>query len=271
MEASQFPKLSLREVLESYSHIELTEDEKLEGLVWACRKKEESIRSAQDRLREDEARKRLMQTTNYDIVKSLMLYRIEKKFEKKFLLDDSNMVVFEMLCNYFGNSVTFNSLCGSMGIENPSLDKGLFLVGNFGTGKTWMLKLFMQNQRQCYFIKPAKDVADDFQEYGEDGMNEYLDKRKNAINDSSVFFQPHSGLCIDDLGTEDIKVHFGNKKNVIGDLIEKKYSRGSIGIFFHATTNLTAEQLNEFYGGRVVSRMREIFNFIELPGNDRRK
>jgi len=68
------------------------------------------------------------------------------------------------------------------------------------------------------------------------------------------------GMCIDDLGTEDIKNHYGNKKNVIGDLIELKYAKKTTGIYLHGTTNLTAEQLKDFYGSRVTSRMREIFN-----------
>lgn len=257
--------------MESYSHIELTEDEMAEAILWGKRKKEESIRTTSQQLREEENRKRFLQTTNYDLVKSLMIYRAEKKFEGKFILDENNKLIFEILCNYFGNDEKFDALCKSIGIENTSFDKGILLAGNFGVGKTWMMKLFMQNQRQCYFIRNAKDIADEFQIDGEDSMNEYIGKRKNAINDSSVFLQQYSGICVDDLGTEDIKNHFGNKKNVIGDLIEKKYAKGSTGIFLHATTNLTADQLKEFYGGRVTSRMREIFNFIELGGNDRRK
>lgn len=200
-----------------------------------------------------------------------MLYRVEKKFDGQFVLDENNKLIFEILCNYFGEDENFNALCKSVGIENTSLDKGIFLAGNFGVGKTWMMQLFMQNQRQCYFMKAAKDIADEFMQEGEDFMGEYIEKRKNALNDPTVFLQEYSGICIDDLGTEDIKNHFGNKKNVIGDIVEKKYARSSTGVFFHATTNLTAEQLKEFYGGRVTSRMREIFNFIELRGNDRRK
>ena len=69
----------------------------------------------------------------------------------------------------------------------------------------------------------------------------------------------------------DLKNRYGNKKNVIGYLLEKRYANGHVGIMLHATTNLTADQRNAYYGGRVVSRMRKIFNFIELRGKDRRK
>ena len=91
----------------------------------------------------------------------------------------------------------------------------------------------------------------------------------------------YAGLCLDDIGTEDVKVNYGNRKSVIGDIIEQRYSiiekledpdniKNNCGDLLHATTNLSSPQLVEYYGGRVTSRMREIFNFIELPGNDRR-
>lgn len=41
----------------------------------------------------------------------------------------------------------------------------------------------------------------------------------------------------------------------------------------HATTNLNAEELEEGYGNRVHSRMRELFNFIafDMGAGDKRK
>lgn len=271
MEASPFPKLSLLEVVESYKHIELTEEEKLEGLIWALSRKENLLRVAAQMEREAENRKKLIQPTTYDIVKSLMLYRFQTKFDGKFKIDEHNEITFELMCRYFGNDEEFVSVALSAGVENPSLSKGLLLTGNFGVGKTWFMQLFTQNQRQVYYIKNTKDIADEFMEYGEERMTEYVNVRVNAVNDTSLFLQKISGLCLDDIGTEDIKNHFGNKKNVIGDLFEKRYAKGSTGVVFHGTTNLSADQLREFYGHRVVSRMREIFNFIEIIGDDRRK
>lgn len=239
-------------------------------MIWRKRKKEDELRIQALKEKEDQNRKRLTATTSYDIVRSLMLYRMGNKFDG-FNLDDSNSVLFEVLCRYFGNDLMFNSLASSMGVDAPSLDKGIFLAGNFGVGKTWFMRLFQQNQRQVFKIKNCKEIADEFMELGEDKMDEYISLQKNAVNDSSAFFQPHTGFCLDDIGTEDVKSHYGNKKNVIGDIIEKRYEKKTTGIYLHATTNLTAEQLKEFYGGRVISRMRQIFNFIELKGTDRRK
>lgn len=264
-------QLTLQEVLESYKHIELTEDEVSEALILAKQKKEKLI--AQDRIREREKlnRMKFTQKTNYDLVNGLMRLRMEKIFEKPFVLDDDNTYLYELLCYYFGEDIRFVDYALAVGVSNPSLQKGILLAGNFGTGKTWMMKLFCKNQRQCFSIHNAKEIAAIYKNAGEEGVSQFLKKTKAAFEDPSVFHQKFIGLYIDDIGTEDLKSNYGDKKNVIGDIIEIRCNEQNAGVMLHGSTNLTAPQLNEYYGGRVVSRMRENFNFIEVIGSDRRK
>lgn len=264
----------MKDVLDSYSDIELTEEEMMLALIEAKRKKQNELELVEQRRRETEFRSRLTQKTSYPLVKALMQYRAEKKFDSKFQIDQNNEFVFELLCRYFGDDNEFVSLAQSIGVNNPSLSKGIFICGVFGTGKSWMLELFRSNPRMCYKIENSKDIAEGYREakdHGEEFLKNFIDPQKNAFEDSSVFFQSHIGLCIDDIGTEDLKNNYGNKKNVIGDIIEMRYNTANIGLSFHGSTNLTAEKIESYYGGRVRSRMREIFNFIELPGKDRRK
>ena len=268
---SQSPQLTLLEVLENYNHIELTEDEKTEAFIWAKRRKEKQLE--QDAIEREQRAKRMIlsKKTDTEIVRGLMHIRMQKIFNDQFVLDEKNKMVFELFCLYFGEDKNFESYAINMGIENPSLDKGIFIYGNFGTGKSWMMKLFCRNQRQCYNISNAKVIAEAYRNSGDEILNDYVEITKAAIDDPSVFYQKQIGLYVDDIGTEDLKNNYGNKKNVIGDLIEMKYFKQTCGIFFHASTNLTAEQLKQYYGERVTSRMREIFNIIELSGGDRRK
>jgi predicted ATPase len=264
---------NLTEALKTYDHIELTEEEMNAAILWAKQKKDAAI---QQELLEQRARENRRLFTgvqwSYEQTKSFMKYRADTMFkEKPFVVDGENSMVYELLLYYFSNDPKFLGLAQNLGIPNPSLDKGIMLAGNFGVGKTWFMKLFARNQRQCFTLKNAKDIADQFGNNGEDGLMEYVVKPKNPVNDQGVFYHTHLGLCIDDLGTEDLKNHFGNKRNVIGDLIEKRYSRGNTGVFLHTTTNLDAMELESFYGGRVTSRMREVFNIIEMNGKDRRK
>jgi len=266
------PKLSLKEELEIFSHIELTEDELDEAILEAKKRKERRIEEQSARARIDENRRVLTgKIWTADQTEQFMRYRAVKLFNGLFKFEGQVSLYFQLLVYYFSRDEHFFEIANNMDIKNPSLDKGIFLAGNFGVGKTWLMKLFQRNQRQCYMLQNAKAMADLFEKDGEESILQFVDSPKLPVNDAENFFQPYLGLCIDDLGTEQIKNHYGNKKNVVGDLIELRYAKGNTGAMLHATTNLTGNQLSDFYGGRVVSRLREVMNVIDFIGSDLRK
>ena len=259
--------------------VELTEDETIEALI---RKKLEKLQTQEEkaRLAQVEANRQRLTSSQWDAeqTKQFVFWRAAQMFAGKknpdgspkvLVFDKYNSLVFDLLCLYFSNDVRFVSFATNMGIKKPSLDKGIALLGQFGTGKSLFMSLFAKNQRQVYRVCSVKDVADEFADKGED--SKYVNKMPNPLNDAGAFYQPYTGLCLDDLGTDDEKVHYGNRKNVVGDLIEKRYNKENTGVFLHCTSNLGPDEIKEFYGGRVLSRMYEIFNFIVLPGEDRRK
>jgi hypothetical protein len=269
---SRYPTRSASEALAAYSHIELSDEELSEAILEAKMKKERLHELERIKIAEDRNRRNLVQTRwSYDQTKSFILYRATCIFEKPFEVDEHNVFLVDLLCYYFSEDPRFLSTCEAAGIKNPSLEKGILLAGNMGTGKTWMMKLFQKNQRQVYYMRNAKVIASSVESGGAEAELEYVGTFPTASNDPSTMFQPFAGLCIDDMGTEEEKKYFGNHRNVIGDLIELRYARKTTGLLLHGTTNLTSQQLKEYYGDRVISRMREIFNFIELPGEDRRK
>lgn len=264
--------MSLQEVLDTYSHIDLTEDEIREAMIGAKRKKEALLKKIDlERVATENRKKLTSRHWSFEQTKNFMLYRASKLFEGKFKLDEYNEPVFNLLCHYFSFEEKFVSMAEGMGVNNASLKKAIVLAGNFGTGKTWLMSLFRKNNRQVYHIAHAKEVAKAFHIGGEEAVEQYYNKIKNAFQDPAVFFQEYSGLCMEDIGAEDLKNNFGNKTNVIGDIIETRYVNECLGEWFHGTTNLTGAQIEQFYGGRVSSRLRENVNFIELRGPDRRK
>lgn len=265
--------LSPKEVLESYNHIVLTEDEMIEALLWAKRKKELELEK-QALLEKEKANRQIASAKwDYDVIRTFMFHRAKEIFKYDWVIDENNSDSFDLMCNYFiGDEDGFLGLAKKMEIENADIKKGILFCGNFGTGKTDLMRLFTKNNRQTYYLRTTKKIAADFSNSDDKKIPaEYLEPFKNAINDASSMFQLISGLCIDEIGAEQVKNNYGNKSNVIGDLIEERYHSGYTGLLLHGTTNLSADELKEFYGERVTSRMRQIFNFIELPGTDRRK
>ena len=83
-----------------------------------------------------------------------------------------------------------------------------------------------------------------------------------------------SFFCFDDMGVEPMGRHYGKDCNVIGEILLSRYDLFlETKLKTHATTNLNAEELEERYGNRVRSRMRELFNLIAFDKdvNDKRK
>lgn len=265
-------ELSLKEVLEGFNHIELTEDELMVAVIEAKRKKELMLEEQARREQADKNRKLFTENIwNWDTCEHFIRLRATNMFHGKFKFDEQVANYFNLLIRYFSKDEYFFTLAREMGIKNPSLDKGLYIGGNFGVGKTWLMRLFQRNQRQVFTLQNAKAIADLFEKDGEEAMSQFSESPILPSNDVDNFYHTRMGLCIDDLGTEQIKNHYGNKKNVVGDLIEFRYAKGQVGTLFHVTTNLTGDQLTAYYGGRVASRLRECMNIIDFIGEDLRK
>lgn len=265
-------KMSTKQELEAFNHIELSEEEMDEAILAAKKKKE--LLLEQRAIKERAERNRQLMTKkgwSWDTTEHFMRLRAAKIFDGKFKFDGQVAIYFQLLVFYFSRDEQFYSLATHMEIKNASLDKGLYLGGNFGVGKTWLMRLFQRNNRQVFTVQNAKAIADDFERDGEKAMSQFKESPLLPSNDIENFFHTKMGLCIDDLGTEQIKNHYGNKKNVIGDLIELRYASGNTGDLLHVTTNLTGAQMSDFYGGRVASRLREIMNVIDFVGSDLRQ
>lgn len=258
--------------MESYKHIELTREEITEALITAFQKKEAIIK--QKELSERVHQNRLMKMVQLDavMIDGYMRKRAESIFTEPFDFGGQCNQVYKLLCLYFSNDPEFLSYAAKNNLiaNDPDLDKGVLLAGSFGVGKSWIMKLFQKQTKQVYYMRSAKEITADYMAIGE-MPGEYVNLYKNPVNDNSVFQQEFTGLCIDDMGAEEAKNRFGNKVNVIGDIIEARYDMGNTGRFLHATTNLDAKGLTDFYGGRVTSRMKQIFNIIQFKGNDLRK
>lgn len=146
------------------------------------------------------------------------------------------------------------------------------ICGGVGRGKTTAMRLFSGNTKQSYLIKSCTAIA---REYASDGVgiiNKYSEMQENH-NKAFTFNHSCLSICFDDLGTEGDKNNYGNKSNVMEDILLAIYDKQFIsGYKFHITTNLSADQIGHRYGERVRSRLREMFNVLVYPaGADRRK
>lgn len=146
-----------------------------------------------------------------------------------------------------------------------SLNKGLFICGKTGTGKTSTFDIISKfiliddikykigdDYKNFKYVKvSSKQIVSEFASTGHEALKQYIDARS---------------LLIDDLGSEIASVkHYGTQVNVIEEIIEERYRK--IG-FTHITSNLLMSELEQIYGSRVYSRLNEMCFEIKMNTED---
>lgn len=183
---------------------------------------------------------------SYDFKKILIYLDAKGKllFGKKFKIYEEDEVILYKLCVYF---IRDFEACKKLEIDP---NKGILLSGPVGCGKTSLMKLLRHivPHIKPYEVIPARNITFTFNNIGYKTIEEY---------GNSSFY------CFDDLGVETTGRHFGKDCNVMGEILLSRYDLFlKRNIKTHATTNLNAQELEERYGNRVRSRMRQLFNLI---------
>ena len=195
----------------------------------------------------------------YDFPKILIYLNAKGKllFGKNFKIYDEDKSILLKLCSYF---IKDKENCETYGID---IEKGILLSGPVGCGKTSLMKLLRHivPMQRPYEMIPCRNVTFSFNHLGFKTVEEY---------GNTKFY------CFDDLGVEPAGRFYGKDLNVMGEVLLSRYELyldTKHKIKTHATTNLNAEELEERYGNRVRSRMRELFNLIafETKARDKRK
>lgn len=180
-----------------------------------------------------------------------------KQMNESFEISDYNKSIIYLLCQYFSQDPKFEE-------SGFSLKKGIMLVGPVGCGKTTIMKAFGRNSTNGYAIVACRKVSTDYTDKNEGGhlaLNKYSSLLPTYADRN--FGQKELGFCFDDLGTEGTKKHFGNEMDVMAEIIYNRYDAGLLSKT-HFTANLTSDDIDETYGQRVRSRLREMCNFISF-------
>jgi len=195
----------------------------------------------------------------YDFSKILIYLNAKGKllFGEKFKIYEEDRDIMLMLTSYF---IKDNENCQKFGID---INKGILLSGPVGCGKTSLMKLLrhLVPHQRPYEMIPCRNVIFSFNHLGYKTIDDY---------GNTKFY------CFDDLGVEPSGKFYGTDCNVMGEVLLSRHElflQSKYKIKTHATTNLNAEELEERYGNRVRSRMRELFNLIafEEKAGDKRK
>lgn len=210
---------------------------------------------------------------NIDIDKHFeLLKEIAKYVKSDYLFTENINQILKLLLLYFAGQEEFISMYNKIYEREGTLQKGILLIGSVGSGKSLIFEIFKLYtsrilHKNSYQIFQSNDIIDGLNIQGKIYFNKFSYNRSN-----------NNTLCpitcyIDDIGSRnEIVNYYGSEYNTIQELITIRYN-----IFTkyrkltHLSTNLYPNKLKEIYGERLIDRMREMFNIIELNGTSFRK
>lgn len=202
-----------------------------------------------ERLEEVRKVKELKDTWTANKVYQLMAHTSQNVFGKKLIVNEDNKKLITALCFFISRDDRFEKELGF------SLNKGLLIRGISGIGKTYLVRCIENNELNPILILSMLDIAHSVKEDGE-----YVIKKGNKRI-----------IYLDDVGTEETTVnHYGTKINFFKNFIESTYLRTQQFNNLIISTNNSFAEMEIGYGFRVRSRIKDMFNIIDVKGNDMR-
>lgn len=202
-----------------------------------------------ERIQKANEEKELISYWTYKRVYKLMKHNSLHVFGKPLDETPGNLPAIKALCFFIARDDRF---ADELGFDRQ---KGLLIRGPSGTGKTHLVRCAEDNGLNPILTLSILDITE---KVTEDGKYQINNQGKKLI-------------YLDDVGTEESSVkHFGTTILWFKNYIETVYHRTKCYNHLIITTNLNFQGLGNQYGFRVASRMREMFNVVDLTGKDYR-
>ena len=173
------------------------------------------------------------------------------KFGKKLIVNEFNTPLITALCYFLSEDKRFETDLGY------SPKKGLLIRGISGIGKTHLVKCVEDNQRNPIKIFSMLEITDEIKREGQYEID---------MGDKKIIY-------LDDVGTEEHTVkHYGTSVSFFKNFIELVYLKYEGKTFnrLMMSTNNSFSELEEKYGFRVRSRLKDMFNIVDVKGSDMR-
>lgn len=201
-----------------------------------------------EKIENENNKQKLLEKCNARYMYSLMKWTSKNDFGKDLILNQYNKNFITTICYFLSKDNRFETELGH------SFNKGLLIRGICGIGKTYLLKCVSDNELNPIDIFSMIHITDEI--------------RKNGafkINARKIIY-------LDDVGAEEPTVtHYGSKISFFEDFILRYYVHNKSFYNLIVSTNNNPNELEAKYGFRVRSRMREMFNVIDVKGEDMRK
>lgn len=190
---------------------------------------------------------------------------------KNFAIDKENEWVYEQLIKWVHGDTSFKCHDPKSNKREPkiidgNLNKGLYVAGATGTGKSWAMEI----------ISAYCEVDDVRVKLGREFFKLTFECiRTDAICDryseagNILGYKNRRVICFQDLGTEPSEsLYMGNRIPVMKQILESRGDRNDLITLI--TSNISMAETEDLYGERVRSRLSQMCNYLVLNGKDRR-
>ena len=149
------------------------------------------------------------------------------------------------------------------------IDKGIYIHGGTGSGKTLVMKIFKEYTKKClqansFRMVEASTISDKATKKGINALDQFVRSQET--------YTPIN-MYIEDFGASPKQIRaWGNLIDPMGELIMRRYNYfKKYGTLTHLCTNIKPSDLPNHFGPRVCSRFHEMFNIVNFNIFDWRK
>ena len=205
------------------------------------------------------------------------MQRHGRAFTPKFTIDADNRWVYTQLIHWI-------NYCPEMKAVDPielrdhktvkvipaDLDKGIYLCGPTGTGKSLALEVLNEFVR---IDNPTVRVAGKVKPlvwacYRAEDIWEDVSRHDSALE----FYKKMPILCIQDLGSEPASeaIYMGSRREPLRQILEYRGDRNDLITIISSNYPIFDPVMQQRYSDRVLSRLKGMCNMLILSGKDRR-
>lgn len=179
----------------------------------------------------------------------LMKWTSQNGLGKQLIVNEHNKHLITTLCYFLSEDPRLETELGY------SLNKGLLIRGVSGLGKTHLVRCLENNELNPVLVLSMLEITDEVSSNGEYQIN---------LGGQKVIY-------LDDVGTEEPTItYYGTRVSFFKNFIELVYLKNRVFNKLMISTNNSFKQLEEKYGFRVRSRIKDMFNVVDVTGEDMR-
>ncbi len=191
------------------------------------------------------------------LTRAIFWHLFQKHSGEDFIFNKDNSDIIYTVFRYFCKDPNFNEY--KLITSEPSLNKGIYLWGDNGVGKTYLFEIIHKMGAEltkygCYDLWFNQISTGAF-------VLEYMESCKpNSPSNFNLKDFYRGTLQIDDLGFEGMAF---NKEELLSILL---FERNKIGSRSFVTTNKSPAYIHKRYGNAIGDRLDQDFNIIRWKG-----